>query len=966
MRFTGRLVGSILVAGLALGLPAGRAGSQAGSAQGAALVVNEVQYDPPGAGNDSGYEWVELYNGGGEPVGLAGWQLADARDAVALPEVAVAPGEFLVLAAGAGFAEQHPGFTGRLVVLGGRIGNGLGNSGDQVRLLAPDGRLVDGLSYGDDAGLLDPAAPDVAAEHSLERVPAGRDTDTAADWVDQPVPSPGRSGADTAPTAVPATAPPPTVGPEARLVLNEYLPAPRDIDWDGDGQATTADEWVELFNAGTVPIAMRGWQLDDVADGGSAPYVLPDGAVLPPGGHLVVFAKDSKLQLNNGGDDLRLLSADGTVRDATSYSRSVPDGAIARLGDGTGPWTDGLPPSPGRPNPGEAPTPGPSSTPGSTPVAGPSATPGSGPTATPAGPGPTPPTPGGPGTPPPVLLPLLLLSEVLADPLRAGDDAAEEWLELFNPGQAPVRLAGWSIGDGQAWDALPEGLVPPRGFVLVAGGRAQAAAFRSEGLTALAVADGRLGNGLANRGDVVRLRGPTGTVVDALSYGENLAAFDPAVPLGPPGSSLERLPPDTDTDTAEDWWPQPAPAPGRAGDRPGGPPQVRLNEVLPAPGRVDWDGDGLASHEDEWVELINLSGDPVDLADWRLEVGPAGDAGWDWRFPRPWRLAPGALGLVHRSTSALALVNAGDAVRLRRADGVLADSLSWDGSPGYDRAIGRLPDGTGAWVAGLPGTPGQPNRAAEARPMTAREPAGERAPEAAAERALSAARDGPPGARVRVRGQVTLPPGPLGGRTAYLGDAAAGLRLYLAQRAATLPGWVEGERVTAVGRLDDYRGERQLVVERLADLSSEGPAPALPPHPVRAADVSPARAEALEGRLVRLVGRVTVSRPASFVVDDGSGAVQVSVPAASGVRRPALRLGDVRSVVGVVSQSASGAPWIGGWRLLVRGPADIGPPGRMSAGRGGLPRSWPSRLGAPAGRRRHGAGLGLATRCALQ
>ena len=31
----------------------------------------------------------------------------------------------------------------------------------------------------------------LAAGHSLERVPAGKDTDTAGDWFDQPAPSPG-------------------------------------------------------------------------------------------------------------------------------------------------------------------------------------------------------------------------------------------------------------------------------------------------------------------------------------------------------------------------------------------------------------------------------------------------------------------------------------------------------------------------------------------------------------------------------------------------------------------------------------------------------------------------------------------------------------------------------------------------------------------------------------------------------
>jgi hypothetical protein len=39
---------------------------------------------------------------------------------------------------------------------------------------------------------------------------------------------------------------------------------------------------------------------------------------------------------------------------------------------------------------------------------------------------------------------------------------------------------------------------------------------------------------------------------------------------------------------------------------------VRLNEVLPRPMNVDWDGNGVADAYDEWVEVFNLEAYPVD------------------------------------------------------------------------------------------------------------------------------------------------------------------------------------------------------------------------------------------------------------------------------------------------------------------------------------------------------------------
>lgn len=943
MRFVRGLLSLGVVTALLLPASAGRAASGHGPAQGAALLITEVQYDPPGSGNDAGYEWVELHNPGTEPVGLAGWQLADARDAVPLPDAALGPGEILVVAAGDGFTEQHPGFGGRVLFLGGRIGNGLGNSGDQVRLLGSDGSVVDGLSYGEDTGLLNPAIPDVPAEHSLERVPAGRDTDTAADWIDQSVPTPGSTGAAVPPTDEPATAPPPTVAAGVQVVLNEYLPSPKDIDWDGDGQVTTADEWIELFNAGDVPISLRGWQLDDIADGGSAPFALPDDAAIPPHGHLVYFGKTTKLQLNNGGDSVRLLAPDGSLRDETSFAKSSPDGAIARLGDGKGPWTDTLAPSPGQPN-GSGTTPAPTGT-APAPTAAPSRAPTNAartPTPPSGTPGATPPR----GSPEPAYLPLLLLSEVLPDPLRTGDDSADEWVELYNRGTLPVNLAGWAIGDGRSWDALPALRVPPGGFVVVVASRGLSETLAAAGMAVAQVADGRIGNGLANGGDVLRLRGPTGQIADAVSYGDDLAAFDPAVPLGPPGSSLERIPPDGDTDSAEDWWLQPAPSPGRAGPRREALPEVRLNELLPSPARQDWDGNLSADHTDEWIELVNLADHPVSLTRWRLVVGPD-DNSWDWRFPDNARLEAGEFLVLHRVLTGLALVNAGDQVRLLRADGVVADTVSWNSSPGYDRSLGRLPDGSGPWRGGLLGTPGEANRAP---PLPAAiRLAGESAPEPAPDTALVDLRRLRAGGRVRVRGQVTMPPGPLGQRNAYLGDATGGLRVYLGERGGRLPPWTLGEHVAAIGRLTDHRGERQLTVERVTDFTSLGPGSPLSPLPLATGVLD----ESVEGRLVQLSGRVVAVRRASFDLDTGAveGSVQVALRLGTGIQRPAARPGQWLTVTGVVSQSVARAPWLGGWSLLLRQPADIQsalPVARAHPGRPG-PARWPA---SPVGRRR--------------
>ncbi|MGA9349991.1 MAG: lamin tail domain-containing protein, partial [Anaerolineae bacterium] len=110
------------------------------------------------------------------------------------------------------------------------------------------------------------------------------------------------------------------VAPADVVLLNEFMPAPHNVDWDNDGTADYNDEWIELYNAGQAVVGLGGWQLDDVAEGGSGPYTIPAGKIIPPGGFLVFFKRDTGVSLNNDEDWVRLLRPDGTVADEYHYT----------------------------------------------------------------------------------------------------------------------------------------------------------------------------------------------------------------------------------------------------------------------------------------------------------------------------------------------------------------------------------------------------------------------------------------------------------------------------------------------------------------------------------------------------------------------------------------------------------------------------------------------------------------------
>ncbi len=173
-------------------------------------MINEVQYDPVQAGGDADSEWLELLNRTGWTVDLTGWGIADNYGGDYIASLQLPPGGFAVIAAGDGFYDNFPDFSGDIVFIAdGKIGNGLNNGGDRLVLTDSTGKTVDTLSYGNDASIMLPPCQGVAEGHSLERQPAGVDTDQASDFVDNGAPSPGYGLESATPTSTPMPEPTP-------------------------------------------------------------------------------------------------------------------------------------------------------------------------------------------------------------------------------------------------------------------------------------------------------------------------------------------------------------------------------------------------------------------------------------------------------------------------------------------------------------------------------------------------------------------------------------------------------------------------------------------------------------------------------------------------------------------------------------------------------------------------------------
>lgn len=115
------------------------------SVHAASAAITEIMYDLPGT--DSGREWVEVQNTGGEAVSFAQWKFFEGNTNHGLSffrgEATTSPGGFAVIADDpAKFLLDWPSFSGTLF----SSSFSLGNSGEVVALKL-DGAVVDEVSY---------------------------------------------------------------------------------------------------------------------------------------------------------------------------------------------------------------------------------------------------------------------------------------------------------------------------------------------------------------------------------------------------------------------------------------------------------------------------------------------------------------------------------------------------------------------------------------------------------------------------------------------------------------------------------------------------------------------------------------------------------------------------------------------------------------------------------------------------
>lgn len=201
----------------------------------------------------------------------------------------------------------------------------LANTGDEVLLVDYNDVVIDTLSWGTSTYAFDPAAPAVDDGHSLERVPADVDTDSANDWQDQPLPAPGTVNL-TPPTATPTPTftPTPTDTPTPTLTPTPFtgLLLISEVLYDPTGTEPDA-EWIEIYNASGQTIDLSTFKIGDEETQGSTEgmYRFPAGATMIDGEVVIISNQATAFFATYGfNPDYELTPTDPTVPDMVEYT----------------------------------------------------------------------------------------------------------------------------------------------------------------------------------------------------------------------------------------------------------------------------------------------------------------------------------------------------------------------------------------------------------------------------------------------------------------------------------------------------------------------------------------------------------------------------------------------------------------------------------------------------------------------
>ncbi len=164
-------------------------------------------------------------------------------------------------------------------------------------------------------------------------------------------------------------------------------------------------------------------------------------------------------------------------------------------------------------------------------------------------------------------------------------------------------------------------------------------------------------------------------------------------------------------------------------------------------------------------------------------------------------------------------------------------------------------------------------------------------------------------------------------RTSFWIQNASGCGVNIYMSSALVTAVTEGDLVTVTGQVDEYNGVTEVIAANEGAIVISGSATVPTPQNVTTG-YSPM--EEIEGRLVRVVGTVSNMWTYGFELNDGTGPVDIYVSSydATGIDLSGISNGDEYTVIGIVTQyDNTGPEYLSNYEILPRRQADLIPGG---------------------------------------
>ena len=146
-----------------------------------------------------------------------------------------------------------------------------------------------------------------------------------------------------------------------RLYINEFMASSSACCPDTIGNAREFDDWIEIYNGGSVPVNIGGMYFSQNKKKPleyQIPQTNPEVTTIQPGGFLLIWADGNpgqgilhvNFKLDPDGEFLGLYNQDGRTIDGYKFGKQKENISFGRDSDGGDKWREFSSPTPGRSN----------------------------------------------------------------------------------------------------------------------------------------------------------------------------------------------------------------------------------------------------------------------------------------------------------------------------------------------------------------------------------------------------------------------------------------------------------------------------------------------------------------------------------------------------------------------------------------------------------------------------------------